>query len=144
VRGVVDSNIWVSAILTRRGNPGRILDAFLTGRFMLVTSEPLLAELAEVLERPRIARQSQFTRAEVGELIDSMRIVGEMVPVTGAIKICRDPKDDAVIETAVAGQANVLVSGDQDLTGDPSIGEALTEMGVRVLTAAQFVRELAT
>jgi uncharacterized protein len=118
--------------------------AFLTGRFMLVTSEPLLAELAEVLERPRIARQSQFTRAEVGELIDSMRIVGEMVPVTGAIKICRDPKDDAVIETAVAGQANVLVSGDQDLTGDPSIGEALTEMGVRVLTAAQFVRELAT
>jgi uncharacterized protein len=111
---------------------------------MLVTSEPLLAELAEVLERPRIARQSQFTRAEVGELIDSMRIVGEMVPVTGAIKICRDPKDDAVIETAVAGQANVLVSGDQDLTGDPSIGEALTEMGVRVLTAAQFVQELAT
>ncbi len=61
VRGVVDNNIWVSAILTGSGNPGRVLDAFLVGRFTIVTSEPLLAELADVLQRPRIARRSQFT-----------------------------------------------------------------------------------
>jgi putative PIN family toxin of toxin-antitoxin system len=143
VRAVVDNNLWVSAILTRRGNPGRVLDAFMEGRFTLVTSEPLLEELAEVLDRPRIARHSRFTRAEVRELIASMRVIGEMVPVTGSLSICRDPKDDVVIETAVAGRADMLASGDRDLANDPTIAAALAGLGCRVLTAAQFAQELA-
>jgi uncharacterized protein len=142
VRGVVDNNIWVSAILTRRGSPGRVLDAFVAGRFTLVSSDPLLAELAEVLQRPRIARQSQFTPAQVSELIASMRLVGEIFTVTGAVRICRDPKDDAVIETAIVGRADVLVSGDKDLTGDPTVVASLYEQEVRILSVAEFVREL--
>jgi predicted nucleic acid-binding protein len=69
--------------------------------------------------------------------------VGEIVPVTGTLKLCRDPKDDVVIETAVAGQVAVLVSGDRDLTDDSAIATALDAQGIRVLTASQFAQELA-
>lgn len=56
MRVVVDTNVWVSAVLNRSGSPALVLAALKTRRFALLTSEPLLAELAEILTRPRIAR----------------------------------------------------------------------------------------
>jgi putative PIN family toxin of toxin-antitoxin system len=114
----------------------------MAGQFTLVTSEPLLTELAEVLQRPRMARHLQFTTDEVEEIVASMRVIGETVPVTGELRLCRDPNDDAVIETAVAGLVDVLVSGDQDLTRDPTLAEALADRGIRVLTTRQFAAEV--
>jgi hypothetical protein len=55
VRAVVDANVWVSGVLARTSAPARLVDHFLGGRFELVTSEPLLAEVTEVLARPHIA-----------------------------------------------------------------------------------------
>jgi putative PIN family toxin of toxin-antitoxin system len=143
VRAVVDANVWVSGILSRSGSCARIVDAFVEGRFTLITSEPLLAEVADVLSRPRIAQRSRFTHTELRDLVAAMRILGEVVPISGERGLCRDPDDDAVIETAISGQADGLVTGDRDLTADPAVGTLLAEAGVRLLTAAQFASELA-
>jgi putative PIN family toxin of toxin-antitoxin system len=57
VRAVVDTNVWVSAVLNESGLPARVLEAYLAGRFTLVVSEPMLEEMAEVMARPRLVRR---------------------------------------------------------------------------------------
>jgi uncharacterized protein len=141
-RGVIDANIWVSGVLSRTSAPARLVAHFLHGRFTLITSEPLLAELVDVLARPHLALRSRLSRSEIRNLIQAMRDLGEIVDIPGSVKICRDPDDDAVIETAITGHADVLVSGDGDLMADPAVGDLLAENGGRLLTVAEFVAEL--
>jgi putative PIN family toxin of toxin-antitoxin system len=143
VRAVIDANVWVSGALSRTGPPARVITVFLDGRFKLVTSEPLLAEIQDVMARPHLARRSRLTRTELRELLQAMRDLGEVVAVTGVLRLCRDPDDDVVIETAIVAGADVLVSGDRDLIADPPVRGRLLEHGVRVLSVAEFVAELA-
>lgn len=115
MRAVVDTNVWVSALLNPSGSPARVLEALRGRQFTLVVSPPMLDELAEVLARPRIARKYGITTDDVRELLDLLRERAELAVVTGAVRICRDPDDDMVIETALAGKADVLVTRDDDL-----------------------------
>ncbi len=54
MRAVIDTNVWVSALLNPSGHPAQLLDAFRKNSFTLVISRPLLEELARVLTRPRL------------------------------------------------------------------------------------------
>src|SRR5438128_2339384 len=93
-----DTNVFVSALINRAGFPARVMAAFAVGRFTLVTSEPLLEELAVKLCLPRIRRRTGLTPEQVADLIDAMRELAEVVEVTGEVKLCRDPDDDRVID----------------------------------------------
>jgi putative PIN family toxin of toxin-antitoxin system len=134
MRAVVDTNVWISAILNPAGPPARLLTAVREGRLDPVTSEPLLAELAGVLARPRLARRFGVTPAKIGALLALLRERAELVPVTGTLRLCRDPDDDLVIETAVRGRAAALVSRDDDLKGASDVVAAPRAQGVAVLT----------
>src|SRR5205823_2615756 len=103
---------WVSGVFAEASAPARLVAAFLARRFTLISSEPLLEEAAEVLERPRILQRSRLTRAEIRDLIQAMRDLGEVVAIPGEVHVCRDADDDKVIETALVGNADVVVSGD--------------------------------
>jgi putative PIN family toxin of toxin-antitoxin system len=142
VRVVLDTNIWVSAGIDWEGLPARIVWAFREGRFTLVTSEPLLEELVDVLTRPRILERIGLTSAEIVALVAFIRERAVIVPVLGEVRLCRDPDDDAVIETALLGHADVVVSRDEDLTRDWEVVEPLAQAGVRVLTVSEFLRVL--
>jgi uncharacterized protein len=142
VRVVVDTNVWVAGILSGKGGPARLVAAFMEGRFTLVTSNPLLVEVESVLARPKIARRSRLTRTEVADLVAAMRDLSDVVPVSGEQGICRDPDDDVVIETAIGGLADLLVSGDADLISDPAVIDLMAKAGIRLLTVAQCVAEL--
>lgn len=142
MRVVVDTNVFVSAVINQVGFPARVMAAFASGRFTLVTSEPLLEELAVKLCLPRIRRRTGFTLEQVVDWIDAMRELSKVVEVTGEVKLCRDPSDDKVIETALKGKASLLVSRDEDLTRAPELLTALESSGVRVLTVARFLAEL--
>lgn len=139
MRAVIDTNVWVSALLNPAGPPAQLLAALRAGSFDLLVSEPLLAELAGVLERPRLARRFGVTPATVDALLALLRERAELVPVRGALRLCRDPDDDLVIETAVGGRADALVSRDDDLKGDADLVAALRALGVEVLTVQRFL-----
>jgi putative PIN family toxin of toxin-antitoxin system len=132
VRATVDTNIWVASLLSRVGAPAQVRRAYRDGRFTLVTSEPLLTELEGVLARPQFVRKYGITSAESAEL----------VAVPGAIRVCRDPNDDVVIETAVLGHVDILVSGDADLKSDPNVVAFLAERGTVVLSVREFLQRL--
>lgn len=142
MRVVLDTNVFISAGLNWTGPAARVVWAFREGRFTLVTSEPLLAELEEVLLRTELAAKVGLTPAEVTAWLALLRERAILVPVTGEIRVCRDPDDDAVIETAMRGAADLIVTRDQDLTQATEVAELLSDTGVRVVTVAQFLAGL--
>ena len=71
LRAVVDTNVWVSALLNPRGHPALVLDAFRNGLFTPILSRPLIEELIEVLGRPRIVDKYGLKPEEVAEYMPS-------------------------------------------------------------------------
>ncbi|MGH8991999.1 MAG: putative toxin-antitoxin system toxin component, PIN family [Acidimicrobiia bacterium] len=133
-RVVVDPGVLVSAALSRLGNPARIVEAARVGRFVLVASPKLLAELDDALSRPKIA-----TRLDPDGL-QRLREVMAAAPVSGdppALAVSRDPKDDYLIALAQHSGAACLISGDQDLT-------VLVDVVPPVRTPAAFLEDLST
>lgn len=139
---MVDTNVWVSAVLNPTGPPAAVLNAFANGEFEVVTSEPLLAELRRVLNRPRLVRRYQITASDADELVALIRMRAEIVVPPGILRLCRDPDDDAVIETAVVGRADLVVTRDDDLKGAPEVIAFLEEFDIPVLTVRQFLLDL--
>jgi putative PIN family toxin of toxin-antitoxin system len=111
-RTVIDTSIAVSAVLLPRSVPRQAFDTA-AARGKLLVSEATVAELDEVLRRPKFNRyvpeekRLEFLAALVRE--------AELVEVTEEITACRDAKDNKFLELAVSGRASHLISGDGDL-----------------------------
>ncbi|MDA8398770.1 MAG: putative toxin-antitoxin system toxin component, PIN family [Actinomycetota bacterium] len=112
LRAVLDTNVIVSG-LGWRGAPAAVLDAVLDGRVTLVTSPPLLAELRRVLLYPKLARVIEGG----GKLADLVEASGVVVLSSRVFAVVGDESDNRVLEAAVEGAADYIVSGDEDLLG---------------------------
>lgn len=109
---VIDTNIFVSAFLGSK-NAKLILKEIINGEFLLVMSTEQLREVKEVLFRPKFSKY--ITQREVNELV-SMLSMKVIVPACyEKIVDCRDPKDNMILEEAVYGNAQYIITGDDDL-----------------------------
>jgi putative PIN family toxin of toxin-antitoxin system len=134
MKAVLDANIFVSAVLSARGSPALVLDAWRAGRFALVISPGILEEIGEVLARPRIRRRHQWPTSEIARFLDDLAELATMTPGAAlSAATSADPDDDVYLACAVEGQADYVVSGDQHLLS------LRTHAGIRILTAAQFL-----
>ena len=132
-RVVLDTNVFVSALLGK-GSPAHLYESFIKGRFWLIISHPVLSEVAEVLTRPRLG----IDPADIKTAFRLLRHQALIVHPRKTIKACRDPKDNMVLECAVAGNADFIVTGDRDLLVlDPF-------RGVRIISPAAFSERLGT
>lgn len=152
---VVDTNVWVSALLKPRGFPARLLRAFLEGRFTPVVSRELLQELADVLSRPRLWRSftRRLSRLDTRLALSVLRIyqwvaalllhtlgqTGHWVVLQGDTEGCRDPRDNMFLEAAVRGNARYLVSRDDDLKRDFELMAQMESRGIQVVSVQQFL-----
>jgi putative PIN family toxin of toxin-antitoxin system len=109
-RVVLDTNVIVSGF-GWSGPPAAILDAALDGRLVLVTSPPLLVELRRVLGYPKLAK----VIGEAPRLADLVEVSSVMVVPSRVLAVVSDETDNRVLETAVEGAADYIVSGDDDL-----------------------------
>lgn len=139
VRAVIDTNIWVSALLNPFGFPARLRKLFEEGAFQLIISEPLIEECADVLSRPRIKERYGITDGDIHELLLLIEERAEHVLLSGDVNICRDKNDDVVIETAIKGRAEYLVSRDDDIKFDKKVSSFLSQHGVSVISIARFL-----
>lgn len=138
IRAVIDTSILIRALIKPRGTVGPILHALRDAEYQLVYSDPLLAELVDVLARPRLAKKYGVTTEDVATVLSLILLRGEPVLSARRIDACRDPKDNMVLEAAVAGQVDFIVSGDKDLlTLSPF-------EGIPILSPAAFLRRLAS
>ena len=115
MRAVIDTNILIRALIKPDGTVGPILTRLADGEYTLVYSEPLLDELLEKLALPRIRTKYGIDNDVIESLLHLLALRAELVSPTRRMKICRDPDDDRVIEAALDGHANYIVSGDADL-----------------------------
>lgn len=115
LRVTVNNTVFTSAFINRQGNPHRIFRALELGRFEMVTSEALLSELARTLSKPRITRKYPLTADERAAFVALLRDLGHLATPPGTLTLRRDPDDAIVVETAVYGAADALVTGDKDL-----------------------------
>lgn len=116
MRVVLDTNVLVSALLKRDSVPGRLLQAVWDGTLDLVLSEPLLAELREVLNYPKIRKRLVASGIDGELFLELLPFFTAQVDLAGTeVPHPRDADDRFVLATLVAAQADWLVSGDEDL-----------------------------
>ena len=115
MRAVVDTNILVRAIIRPHGSVGPVLLRLRQGEYTLLYTWESLEELIDVLNRPRIRDKYHLTDGDIATVVGLILVRGEEVTPAERISVCRDPKDDKFLEIAVTGEADVIVSGDQDL-----------------------------
>ena len=111
MRIVLDTNVLVSALISREGPPGRLLAAVRRERLTLVTSEAQLAELRTVLSRERL--RPYIRPGEAEDLIVNLEAIGEVVTDLPGVDASLDPDDNRILATAIAGRADLIVSGDK-------------------------------
>ncbi len=135
MRVVVDTNILVSAMIKPRGNIGLILKHLRAGKYTLIYSEPMLTEIVDVLNRPRIRDKYGFEPGDIETFVALLILRGKVVVPKRRIAVCRDPKDNMILEAAVDGNADKIVSGDNDLLSLKEIED------IPILKPAHFVAE---
>ncbi len=113
-RLVVDTNVFVSAILFPRSAPRRVVDDALDQGVVLF-SGVTMGELTEVLSRSKF--DHYVSRSERELVLAQIGSAAEFVPIIRLVRECRDPKDDKFLEVALNGRADVIVTGDSDLLG---------------------------
>jgi putative PIN family toxin of toxin-antitoxin system len=129
LRIVVDTNLWIRALL---GGPVTLpmLEAWQAHKFTLVVSQPLITELNDVWQRPRLRKRIDAQDAEY--LLEQLYFRGEMVEPTTIPPRCRDPKDHPVLATAIDGQVDAIVTGDDDLRADEELRAAMKQYGIEL------------
>ena len=139
IRVVIDTNVWVSAFLHPGGFPDQVVSAWLDERFETVISLPILVELKDVLSRSRIRTRYEIRETQIRRFLNLIAEGAIPVNVTDHLALCRDPRDDMLVETAEAGGAAYIISRDEDITRDPELAARLKERGIEPITVARFL-----
>jgi uncharacterized protein len=107
---VIDTNVWISGMVFG-GNPERIIKLFIDGSLLVVASEEMLSEL-----RRKVSHKFPLYEPYLSALVASIREQAIIVQLgTYPVNTSRDSDDNMVIETALIGGADFIVSGDEDL-----------------------------
>ena len=111
LRIVVDANGWISSLLSRKFKVQ--LDIVYGEEYRLLFSEQLFLELDGAIRKPYLAKQIVRTDYEI--LISKLRTIAELIDVHSVVEVCRDPKDNFLLALAKDGNADYLITGDDDL-----------------------------
>ena len=138
---LLDTNVWVSAFLKPNGPPGQVVAAWGHDEFSVVTSLLQVGEIAEVLTRPRLVRRFRYPRRDAETFVRLIAARATVVQISGELKICLDPDDDEILEAAILGKSQYLVTRDDDLKRDLDLVKMARRNGVRVVSVTQFLRQ---
>lgn len=130
-RFVADTNVLVSFILRPNSTPGHAVTRALD-RSLIVFSDVTFAELSTVLKRPKFDPYVLWQRRQ-----SVLRLLADAalhVAPTEHIRACSDPRDDQILEAAVAGGADLI------LTGDRALRALHPFRDIQILTAAEYLR----
>ena len=116
MRVVLDTNVLVSGLMYPESLPGKIISAWLEGRYDLALSVEQLAEIGRVLEYPKIRKILQWDASAIERFLKQLYLRSITVDIAGvAVEVPDDPGDIMILATAIASQAEYLVTGDADL-----------------------------
>ncbi len=126
-RVVPDTNIIISAIFWS-GKPYKLISRGLKGEYQLVTSPEIIDEVID-----KLRNKFQFPEDKIEEQANIMMSLFHMITTTTKINVVRDKSDNKVIECAIDGNADFIV------TGDPDLLELREFRGIKIITANEFL-----
>jgi uncharacterized protein len=132
-RAVCDNNLIVSAMISPQGTAARVYDVLFAKGEILV-STPLLLELLAVAARRKFDRYMALSLRMA--FVDAYALACDRVHICHSIDECRDPKDNMLLELALSGHADLIVTGDKDLLG------LHPWRGVAILSPADYLESL--
>lgn len=133
MRAVFDTNIYVSAFTVPGGRAEAALLKAVEGEAQLVISKPIIHELLDVLAR-KFGRDAE----ELARIAVFLAELAEVAQPRREIEVVKDDEDNRILECAIAGRADVIVTGDQAMLG---LGEY---QEVRIMTLREFLAALRT
>lgn len=118
-RIVIDTNLWISFLLTR--DYSKIDSLFVDNNITLLFSLELIEEFIEVAERPKFRKY--FSVTDLEDLLGKLRTKAEFISVLTVVDLCRDPKDNFLLALTHDGKATHLLTGDKDLLVLEKVGQ---------------------
>ena len=115
---ILDTNLWISFLISNNFNEIDILIE--NNTIQLLFSNELIEEFLTVAKRPKFRKY--FSNQDIEKLLNSFALFGKLIKVKSDIKKCRDIKDNFLLNLAIDGKANYLVTGDKDLLSLKKIG----------------------
>jgi len=110
-RIILDTNLWISFLISKKFNQ---IDKLIENkRIILIFSNELLEEFIDVVSRPKFKKY--FSKKDIEKILEYFDHFGELVKVKSDVKICRDEKDNFLLNLSVDSNANYLITGDKDL-----------------------------
>ena len=131
MRVVLDTNIIVSALIAPAGKPAAIIDAWLDGKFTLLTCAAHVDELRSTLQKPRVAELVKPHKA--GRLVNQIKRFAEDIEPLPPVERSPDPDDDYLLALSEAGKADYLVTGDKN-----DLLDLDTHKGTQIISARDF------
>jgi hypothetical protein len=128
IKVIIDTNLFISFLIGKKlqGLKKKVVDF----RFELIFAEQSIQELMMVSQRQKF---NKFFKAEdLDNLVDLIKTIGRIFKITHVPAICRDPKDDYLLDLARKSKADYLVTGDIDLL------EIESYKGTRIITVKEF------
>ncbi len=110
---VLDANVYVSGLLTQRGNANQILAYWQDNRFELLVSLEIITELSRVLRYPHLVKIHKKSDAEIQRFIHLIQKHTTLVEPVEKVAVSADESDNRYIECALDGGADYLVTGDK-------------------------------
>ena len=130
MRVILDTNIHVSSLISRRGVTAAVLEQCGSPHLLLASSESI-TELKGKLEEPKFERY--FTQEEANSYLHDYLDRVTMYDTPDIPPVCADPDDDYLFALALIGEADYLVSGDKQVLALDPYGKT------RVVTPRQFL-----
>lgn len=129
---ILDTNLWISFLISKKFNQ---IDKLIENeKITLVFSNELIEEFVDVVNRPKFKRY--FSKKDIEKLLEYFDQFGEIVKVTSDIKVCRDGKDNFLLNLSIDSKANFLITGDNDLLILKKIEKT------KILTFTDFIKSI--
>lgn len=134
MRIVLDTNVVISSYLSSQGASHKVLTSWRNHLFDLVVSEPILEEYSRALQYPHVRKRHNLSDEEIARIVDLLRELAQVVtPRVSLVVVDADPEDNKIIECAVEGKADYIISGNDHLL------DIKEYQSIQILTPAQFV-----
>ena len=129
---ILDTNLWISFLISKKLDT--IDELLLRGKITLLFSHELIEEFTNVTSRPKFKKY--FSEEDILKLLLFFDIYGKLIIISSSIDICRDFKDNFLLNLAVDGKADFLVTGDEDLLSLKEIE------GIPILSFNQLISKI--
>lgn len=136
-RLVIDTNVFISGLISSSGPPAKILSAIRQRRAIHVVSDPIIEEYLQVLDYPRIRKFKKISDEFIATIAAYLIYQTHRVELASSLRMSRDPDDDVFLQTAVDGEATLLISGDKT-----DLLSLATIEGIPIVTAREAIVRL--